>query len=199
MQKHRIQYMAKVAILSALAAIIMFLECPLPFVPSFYKLDFSEIVVLISGFALGPLAAVLTELIKTLCHLPFTITAGVGELAAFVMGVSFALPAAIIYKRKKSFKNAVIGMVLGTICLVVIGAVMNYFVMIPAFIWLADFPEAAIIADGTEANGNITGLGSLIIYGTIPFNLVKGVFCSFLTALVYKRVSPILHKNFGKK
>ncbi len=201
MQKHRIQYMAKVAILGALAGVIMLLECPLPFAPPFYQLNFSEIATLISGFALGPVAGVLAELIKILVNLIFTGTKTmfVGELSSFIMGVSFVLPAAMLYKHKKCFKTAVIGMVLGSVSLALVGALMNYFVIIPAYVKFMGLEMDAIIAMGTAVNGNINGLETLILFATVPFNLVKGVGCSFLTALVYKRVSPILHKNFGKK
>ena len=201
MQKHRIQYMAKVAILGALAGVIMLLECPLPFAPPFYQLNFSEIATLISGFALGPVAGVLAELIKILVNLIFTGTKTmfVGELSSFIMGVSFVLPAAILYKHKKCFKTAVLGMVLGTVSLTVVGALMNYAVIIPAYVKFMGLTEGAIINMGTAVNGSINSLGSLVLFATVPFNLVKGVCCSFLTALIYKRVSPILHKNFGKK
>jgi len=131
--------------------------------------------------------------------MPFTQTACVGEFAAFIMGVSFALPAAIIYKHKKSFKTAVLGMVAGGASLVIVGALVNYFIMIPAYVKFMGIPLNSIIGMSHEANSHITGLRSLIVYATVPFNAVKAIVCSCLTALLYKRVSPILHKNFGKK
>ncbi len=201
MKRTNIQYIAKVGILGAVAALLMLLECPLPFAPTFYELNFSEIAALIAGFALGPVAGVVTELVKIIINLIITgtDTAFVGELSNILMGVAFVLPAALIYKHKKTFKGAVIGMIAGTVSLTLIGALVNYFIMIPAYVKFMGLETETIIAMGTAVNSGIQDLFSLIMLATVPFNLVKGVACSFLTALIYKRVSPILHKNFGKK
>ena len=198
-KKQRIEYITKIACLGAIAALLMLFEFPLPFAPAFYELNFSEIAVLIAGFALGPMAAVWTELIKILLNLIFngTDTAFVGELSNFLMGVAFALPAAIIYKHKKSFKSAVVGMVVGTAALAIIGAFVNYYIMIPAYVRFMGFKMEAIIGMGNKINSSITDLSSLIIFATLPFNLVKGVVSSLLTALVYKRISPLLHKKYS--
>lgn len=200
MKKGRLAYLTKIAILGAIAALLMLLEFPLPFAPSFYELNFSEIAVLISGFALGPLAAVLTELIKIVLNLIMngTDTAFVGEISNFIMGISFALPAAFIYKYKKTLSGAIVGMAAGTLALVVCGAFVNYYIMIPAYVKFMGFELDMIIGLGTKINPAITNLFTLIMFATVPFNLVKGVACSLLTALIYKRVSPILHKSFGK-
>ena len=200
MKKDRLVYLTKISVLSVLAALLMLFEFPLPFAPSFYELDLSEIVVLIAGFALGPLAGVLTELLKILLNLVFngTITAFVGEISNFFIGVSFVLPASIIYKKHKSFKGAIVSMIVGTLSLTVVGSAFNYFILIPAYAKML-LPMDAIIAMGNKVNPNINGLLTLVLFATVPFNLLKGVVCSIVTALVYKRVSPILHKDFKKK
>ena len=174
----------------------MLLEFPLPFAPSFYKLDLSEIVVLISGFGLGPLAGVLTELIKILLNLCFNLTdtAFVGEFANLCVGISFVLPAALIYKRLKKFKGALIGMVVGTVSLALAGALLNYYVMLPFYGNVMGMET--IINAGHAINPNIDSLWTFILFATVPFNLVKGVACSLGATLLYKRVSPILHKEF---
>src|SRR5574344_812846 len=111
-----VRTMVQIAMLSAVATVLMLVEFPLPFIaPSFYELDFSEVPVLIGAFAMGPLAGAIIELIKILLNfvLNGTMTAGVGELANFLMGCAFVVPAGIIYKKSKTKKNAVIGMVTG--------------------------------------------------------------------------------------
>lgn len=190
-----IKYIAKVGVLSALATILMLFEFPLPIAPSFYELDFSEVPVLIGSFSLGPVAGILIEFIKILINLLIngTDTVFVGELANFLMGVSFVLPASLIYYHKKSLKRALIGMIVGTVSLVLVGAVCNYFLMIPAYVYLAGFPMDAVIGMGTAVNPAIKDLLTLILIAVVPFNLIKGVLCSVITALLYKRVSPILH------
>ena len=197
MKKNKIAYMAKIGVLGAVAAVIMLLEFPLPFAPPFYKLDLSESVVLMTGFAMGPMAAVLTELVKILLNLIFngTVTALVGEIANFIIGVAFVLPAAFIYKKHKSIGFALLGMGAGSISLVILGALVNYFIMIPAYARFM-IPMDTIINMGTAVNSSIDSLWTLILFATVPFNLLKGVVCSIIATLVYKRVSPILHKEF---
>ncbi len=187
--------MTKIAILTAISAIIMLFEFPLPFAPGFYELDLSEAVILMGGFAMGPLSAVVMELLKNILNLCIngTITAGVGELANFVMGCALVVPASIIYKYKKSLKGAIIALITGIFSLVIIGCFVNYFIMIPAYVKLAHFPMDAIISMGSEANSNVSSLETLIIFAVAPFNLVKGVACSVINLLLYKRLSKILH------
>ncbi len=197
MKKEKLIYITKVSILGAIASLLMLLEFPLPFAPAFYEMNFSEIAVLIAGFAMGPLAGVLTELIKILLNLILngTDTAFVGEISNFIMGISFVLPAAFIYKYKKSFTTAVLGMLAGTVSLAVFGALVNYHLMIPAYVKFMGFEMEMIIGLGTKINSKITDLNSLIMFATVPFNLVKGIISSIITALIYKRVSPILHRS----
>ena len=194
--KSSLLYMAKVGVLSAMATVLLLFEFPLPIAPSFYELDFSEVAVLIGSFALGPLAGVLIEFIKILINLLIngTDTFFVGELANFLMGCAFVLPAALVYCRKKTLKRAIVGMAVGTLSLVLVGAFCNYFLMIPAYVHLAGYPMDAIIGMGAAVNPAIKDLLTLIIIAVIPFNLIKGVLCSLLTGLLYKRVSHLLHK-----
>ena len=191
-----LRYMVKIGVLSAMATVLMLLEFPLPIAPSFYELDFSEVAVLVGSFSLGPLAGILIEFIKILINLLIngTDTFFVGELANFLMGCAFVLPASLVYCRKKSLRRAIVGMAIGTVSLVLVGALCNYFLMIPAYVHLAGYPMDAIIGMGTAINPAIKDLLTLIIIAVVPFNLIKGVLCSLLTGLLYKRVSPILHK-----
>lgn len=190
-----LKYIAKVGVLSAVAALLMLLEIPLWFAPSFYELDLSELPILIGGFALGPWAAVLIELLKNLLNLIMngTSTAFVGEFANFVTGCALVLPAALIYKYKKTLKGAILGLAVGALSLVVVGAAINYFVLIPAFSSLYGLPIEAIVAMGTKVNGAIKDLPTLIVFAVMPFNLLKAIVCSLLTMLLYKRLSKILH------
>ena len=176
---------AKIAVLSAIAYVLMLLEFPLPFAPSFYKFDFSEIAVLLGGFAMGPAAAVCIEAVKVTLNLIFngTITMGVGEVANFLIGCALSVPAAVLYKRHKTKKTAIEGLCLGTLCMTLLGVVLNWLVLIPAYVSLAHFPMDAII-----------GMGAAIFLCVAPFNLFKGIVTGGLTMLLYKHVSPILHR-----
>jgi len=196
MKRMETRTIAGIGVLSALAAGLMFIETALPLVPGFLKLDISELPVLLGTFALGPVAGIFIELVKNLIHfLLRTSTAGVGETANFIVGSALLLPAGLIYGIRKDKKHALIGLVAGTLSMTVIGAAVNYWFLIPAYVTLMHFPLDAIIGMGTAAIPAINSLGTLILYGIVPFNLFKGIVISVLTLLIYKRVSPLLHKN----
>ena len=195
--KMSVNTIAKVSILGALAFLVMLFEIPLPFAPSFYKLGFDEVVVLIGGFALGPWAAVCIEALKIALNLLIggTMTMGVGEVTNFLIGIAFVLPATVIYQRNKTRKSALIGLITGTISMTIIGGLLNYFVMLPAFAFFMDYPMDIIIGFGHAVNPNINGLLGLVLLATTPFNLLKGILVSTVVFLCYKKVSPVIKKQ----
>lgn len=183
-----------VGMFSAIAAILMIFEFPLPFAPAFYKLDFSEIPVLITAFAFGPVSGVMVEFCKIVLNLLMdsTTTAFVGELANFMVGCSFILPASIIYLHKKNRKTAIIGCIVGTICLTVFGTSFNAIYLVPKFAELYGMPLDAIIGMGTAINPAITDLTTLVMFAVAPLNILKGVSVSVITMLVYKKLSRFM-------
>ncbi|HCX62860.1 ECF transporter S component [Sedimentibacter sp.] len=187
---------AKIGVLSAVATVLMLFDFPLWFAPNFYKLDFSEVPVLLGTFAMGPVAGIAIEFVKILLNfvLNGTDTGGIGEMANFVVGCSFIIPAGYIYKYKKSFSTAIIGLIAGTITLATIGTIMNYFVLLPVYAKVYGAPLQAFIDMGNLINPAITDLKTLVMYAVAPFNLFKGVVISSITILIYKKVSPILHR-----
>lgn len=187
---------AKMGILGAIAGLLMLIEIPLFFAPDFYKVDLSEIPVLLGAFAMGPVAGVIIECIKILLNFVFngTITAGIGELANLAIGCCFVVPAALIYCRDKNKKTALLGMAVGTLAMTIAGAVLNYYILIPAFAGAFGTSVDSIVAMGTALNKNINSLWDLILLANVPFNLIKGAVSGILTFLLYKRLSPLLHK-----
>lgn len=188
-----------IGMFSALAAVLMMVEIPVPFAPPFYKLDFSELPILIGTFAFGPAAGVMMEFLKILLKLLFksTSTAFVGELANFAVGCSFILPASAIYLFKKSKKSAILGCIVGTLIMTVFGTAFNAIYLIPAFSKLFHMPMEAILAMGSEVNplmkeGSVV---SLVIVCVAPLNLIKGAADSLITLLVYKSLSPIIKEG----
>lgn len=189
-----VKTMTKVAILGVIAFVFMLLDFPLWFTPPFLKFDISDLPSLIGAFALGPMAGVLVQLIKNLLKIfvAGTNTAVVGEIANFVVGSVFAYSAGLIYYREKTFRNAVIGLIVGTLAMTVAIAIANYYVMIPFYSKAYGLPLEKIIAMTTAVNRYVVDLKSLIIYAVIPFNLFKGLVTSLLTVALYKRISPII-------
>ncbi len=188
--------LAKIAILGVIAFVLMLFEFPLPIAPSFYKMDFSEAAVLMAGFAMGPAAAVWTEGLKILLNLLFngTITMGVGEFANFCIGCALCVPAAMIYQKNKSKSSAIRGLIVGTLFMTCAGVLLNYFVAIPAFVKIAHFPMDAIIGMGQAIFPVIDNSLKLVLLCVTPFNLIKGAAVSLVTLLLYKHISPLLHK-----
>ncbi len=191
---------ALIGVFSAIAFLLMLLEFPVPFAPAFYELDFSEIPVLVGAFAFGPVAGVMIEFCKILLKLVFkgTTTAFVGDLANFVIGCSFILPASILYLNKKTKKVAMISSITGTACMTVFGTAFNGIYLLPKFAQLYGMPLDAIIGMGTAINPAINSVATLVIFAVAPLNVLKGGSVSFITMLVYKKLSPILKESHGR-
>ncbi len=186
-----------ISICAAIAVVLHILDFPLPFLaPGFYKLDFSEVPVMLCGFFLGPSAAVICEGIKILLKLLLksTSTAFVGDLANFVVGCSFVLPATIWYHVHKSKHSALVGLCLGTLCMTIFGTAFNAVYLLPKFAQLYGMPLETIIAMGTKIHGGVKGVGTFVVLCVAPLNLVKGALISLLTMLLYKRVAAPLFK-----
>ncbi len=183
--------LVKTSMLSVIAFVLMLLESQIPFFPEFLKIDLSDLPALIAGLAMGPLAGVSVEAVKNILHLLMTSTGGVGELANFLVGSSIVVPAALVYRYRKTKMTALVGLVIGILTMAVTGALANYYILLPFYSTF--FPLDAIIAMSAKVNPAIKDMSSLIIYGIVPFNLFKGVVLSVLTLAVYKRISRILH------
>ena len=197
MKNNRITWFVTVAMLGAIATVLMLFEFPLPFIaPSFYELDFSEVPVLIGGFALGPLAGLAIEAIKIALNflLNGTITAGVGELANFVLGALFVLPAAITYRRKKTKLNAVIGLIVGSLCMIIGGCFINAYVMLPTYGAAFNMPIDAFIGMAKAIWPSIDSMFEFVLLCVAPFNLIKAILVSVITLLIYKPMHNFISK-----
>ena len=190
----RTRYLVQIGMLAGIAVVLMLFDIPLPFAPSFYQIDLSELPVLIGAFAMGPMAGVLIELIKVLLNLVIngTDTAFVGESANFLIGCALIVPAALVYQRKKTRKSAVIGMLLGTIVMAAVGGVINAYVLLPAYSAAFGIPIDGLVEMGAAVNRAITSLPTFCLFAVVPFNLVKGLVVSVITLLLYKHISRIL-------
>ncbi len=184
-----------IGICAALATVLHMLDFPLPFLaPTFYKLDFSEVPVLLAGFYLGPSATVACEGIKILLKLLLkgTSTAFVGDFANFVVGCFFVLPATLIYHLHKSKRSAIVGLTVGTVCMAVFGSAFNAVYLLPKFSELFHMPLDSIIAMGTSIFPGVNNVSTFVFFCVAPLNVVKGVVVSLLTMLLYKHVAAPL-------
>ena len=190
-RQHNDRYMTVTAMLSAVAFALMFFEFSIPFlVPSFIQMDLSELPALIGAFAMGPWYGVIICLIKNLIHLLITTTGGVGELSNFILGAAFVLPAGLIYQRKKTKKNAVIGSVLGAAFMALLSVASNYFIVYP--VYTAFLPMDTILAMYQEILPSADTLLKCLVIFNMPFTFVKGMLSVIITLLIYKHISPII-------
>lgn len=186
------------AMLSACAAVLMFIEFPLPFIaPPFYKLDLSEIPALIGAFSMGPLAGVIIELVKILVNLAIegSDTALVGELSNFILGCIFVVPASIIYRRKKTKGMALGAMCIGGGTMSLLATVINAFFIIPFYSVLLKIPMDVIIGMGGEIFPFVDSLFDFCLVCVLPFNLIKAVIVVVVTMLIYKPLSRLIKGN----
>ena len=180
--------MTRVAILAAAASILFLIQIP---IVAFYKLDLSNIPVLLGAFSMGPIPGMMILALKSLIGLLSSSSAGIGELADFIMGAALVLPAALIYQQNKTRKSAIIGMAVGTLCMVIAGVLANKYIMLPFYMGAFHMDM-----DGILRFANVAGVDSewkLLLMITGPFNLLKGVVLSVVAGLIYKPLSPILH------
>ena len=162
----KVRMMVQIGMLAAISVVLMQFEVPLPFAPAFYKIDFSEVPVLVGCFAMGPFAGAVIELIKIILHVAIsgTTTAGVGDVANFLIGCAF---------------------------MTVVGCFLNAFVLLPTYAKAFGMPIDALVGMGSAINGKITGLSTFVVFAVAPFNLLKGVLVSMIVFLIYKKISPI--------
>ena len=195
--KTNVRKLVTIAMLGAVSMVLYIFDFPLWFAPSFYKIDFSEVPVMIGAFALGPTAGALIELVKCLLKLVVkgTNTAFVGDIANFVIGCALIVPAGIIYQKKKNKKNAVFGMVVGTLVLVVTGCLINAYILLPTYGKAFGMPIDALVGMGSAVNPAITDVSTFVLLAVAPFNALKGIMVSVITLVLYKYVSPILKGN----
>ncbi len=189
----KVRVLTGTAMLGAVAAVLMYLEFPIPIMPAFVRLDVSELPALLASFAYGPVSGILVCLIKNLIKLPSTSTAAVGELFNFVMGALFVGVAGLIYKRNKTRKGAIVGALLGALVMAVVSVPYNYFIVYPAYVVMYHLPLDAIIGMYQAINPNVNGLLACLLVFNLPFTFVKGALDAVLCFLVYKPLSPILH------
>lgn len=188
------------AMLSAIAFVLQFLEFSIPIIPSFIKLDVSDLPALIGAFVLGPVWGVAIELIKNIIHLPFGSSAGVGELCNFLLGAVFSFTAGIIYKHMHTRKGAVVASLAGSLAMAVVSLPLNYFFVYPAYVVIYHLPLDVIIGMYEailEPVANIPTSNSLLnclIVFNIPFTFFKGVLVAVLCHIVYKPISRLYHK-----
>ena len=192
MKNKKVRMITGTAMLTAVAVALQYIEISIPIMPSFIKLDFSDLPELIGAFAYGPLAGVLIAFLKNLIHLAVSQSGFVGELSNFLLGAVFALTAGLIYKKKKTKKNALVAGVAGAVAMAAVRLPLNYFIIYPLYYSILGFPEEAILQMYQLLLPSVKSIFQALIIFNVPFTFVKALISAVVTMIIYKPISPLL-------
>ncbi|MCI5951466.1 MAG: ECF transporter S component [Anaerostipes sp.] len=189
-KKINVRTITMTGLFGALSAVLMMFSFNVPLMPSFIKMDFSELPALIAAFSMGPLSGVMVCLVKNLINLMFSTTGGVGELSNFILGCAFVMPAGLVYKKNKNKKSAFVGALLGAVIMAVFSVFSNYFVVYPVYTMF--MPMEAILGMYQAIYSGIDNLLEALIIFNMPFTFIKGMCSVLITFVIYKHISPII-------
>ena len=197
-KKVNVRKIAMTAILSAVATVLMFISFSLPIIPSFIKLDFSELPALIAAFSMGPVSGVVVCFIKNLVNLTMSTTGGAGELCNFLMGVTFVVPAGLLYKFRKDRWGALWGSLLGAVIMAAMSFPINLYISYPAYTVAYGLTIPQIFGMYQAINPAVETLAQALLWFNVPFTFFKAACDVAITFAVYKRISPLIHGQ-GKR
>lgn len=193
--RHRVtraRLVAGCGMLTAAAFVLQYLEFPLPFLPSFIKLDFSDLPELIGAYAYGPLAGVIICLLKNLIHLTVSQSGFIGELSNFLLGAVFSITAGLVYTKKRTKSGAWLSGILASLAMAAACFPLNLFVVYPLYYSVLHLPEPAILDMYQAILPAVKDIPSALLVFNVPFTLLKGVLCVLLAMLLYKRIAKLL-------
>lgn len=182
------------AMLAAIGVILQMLEIPLPFIPSFIKLDFSDLPGFIGAFVCGPLAGVLITLIRNVIHIFMGSSAGIGELSNFILSASFVLTAGLIYKKMPNMKGVLIGGVAGAVIMGIVSFPVNNFIIYPLYYSVMGFPQEAILQMYQAIRPSTKSIAEALIVFNVPFTIAKGLISVIITSIIYKPLEKLIKK-----
>lgn len=191
-KKVNVRKLTYTAMLSAVSAVLMFISFNVPLMPSFIKLDLSELPALIAAFSLGPVSGVTVCLVKNLINVFFSTTGGIGELSNFLLGAFFVFPAGLIYQRWHNRKGAMIGSLVGAVAMAVLSVFSNYYVVYP--VYTAFMPMEVILGMYQAINPHVSNLWGALIWFNMPFTFIKGLLSVLISLVVYKPLSRLFKR-----
>lgn len=194
LKKFSIEVLTKAGMLGGIASIFTLVHISVWFAPPFYKIDLADAIVLIGGYALGPASVLYMQIVKILLNLILdgTTTFFIGEFANFLMGFVFVLPASIIYQKKKDFKSVIIGIAVSIVLVCIVSSIVNVYFTIPAYSKAFGIPIEEILSVSNAINPNIIDMQTLVLFGIVPFNILKCSINSIVSIVLYKRLAKIL-------
>lgn len=192
MKNKQIRVLTGTAMLTAVGVVLQYLEIAIPIIPSFIKLDFSDLPDLIGAFAYGPVAGVIICLLRNLIHMAVSQSGFVGELSNFILGSTFVLVAGLIYKKNKTKKGAVIGGISGAAAMAAVALPLNYFVIYPLYYNVIGIPEPVVLEMYQVILKSVKNIFEGILIFNVPFTFVKALISVVISTIIYKPLSPLL-------
>ena len=189
---NKTRLIAGCGMLIAVAVVLQYIEISIPIMPSFIKLDFSDLPELIGAFAYGPVAGIIIALVKNLIHMAVSQSGFVGELSNFILGAVFAGVAGLIYQHKKTKKNAIVAGVVAALVMAVVSLPSNYFLIYPLYYSVLGFPEQAVFGMYKVLLPSVKNMVECLLIFNVPFTFVKGLISVAVTMLVYQPLRPVL-------
>ena len=183
--------LAGCGMLTAAAIVLQYLEIPIPFIPSFIKLDFSDLPELIGAFAYGPLAGIFIALVKNIIHLAVSQSGYIGELSNFILGAVFSGAAGLVYKKHKTMKGALVGGTVGAVIMALVSFPSNLYIVYPFYYNF--MPKEVVLQAYQAIVPSMTSIEQSLLVFNVPFTFIKGILCVVICMLIYKPLSPVLH------
>lgn len=182
------------AMLAALGVILQMFEIPIPIIPSFIKLDFSDLPGFIGAIVCGPWAGVLITLIRNVIHIFTGSSAGIGELSNFILSSSFVLSAGLIYKKMPNIKGVFFGGAVGAVVMGIVSFPVNNFIIYPLYYSVMGLPKEAILAMYQAIRPSTESIAEALVVFNVPFTIVKGLFSVILFGAVYKPLERLIKR-----
>ena len=196
MKNTNVRRLTMAAMLGAVSFVLMYFSFSVPVLSPFAEFDASALPELIGGFILGPVGAIEIITVKLILKLVFKGSSSMltGEIQNFLLSVAYVLPAVLYYRRHRNKKGAVVGIVLGSVCSVLAAIVTNIFFIFPVYIKLYGMNWEGIVEMFSAVNPWIKDIPTMIAFSIVPFNVISRAVTSFITILLYKKISVPLKK-----
>ena len=194
MKKTNVKRITTVALLTAVAAVLQFIEVPIPIMPAFIKLDFSDLPELIGAFVCGPAAGVIIALLKNVIHILFGSSGAIGELSNFILGASLAFSAGVIYKKIPNLKGAIVAGVAASVIMGIVSLPLNYFIIYPLYYGVMGLPKEMILEMYQVIRPSTNSIAEALLVFNVPFTIVKGLVCAALCSVTYKPLHSFISK-----
>ncbi|WP_079526860.1 ECF transporter S component [Halobacillus hunanensis] len=173
------------SLFGSISMVLMLLNFPLPMLPQYLKVDFSEVPALVAAILFTPAAGIIVEGLKNTLYLIYTGAADpVGVVANFLAGVLFIVPVALFYHKFKNVKSLVSGLVTGSVIMAIGMSVLNYFLFLPAYSWFMGWETMSAQVKWVTVVGAV-----------LPFNALKGVIVGVLFIPLFIKLKPWIEQK----